>query len=117
MKKASSLRKRAIMSALVFSVGAASGASAIEGALKDPLFSLNEINAGTVLLAHDGEAKCGEGKCGGSKTTTTTTKTKSTEAKCGVKKLKKVFKKTTTTKAKSTEAKCGEGKCGSGKKN
>ena len=115
MKKSSSLRKKAIMSVLALSVGAASGASAIEGALKDPLFSLNEINAGTVLLAHDGEAKCGEGKCGDAKTTTV--KEKSVEAKCGIKKLRKIFKKNKNAKSKTTEAKCGEGKCGSEKKN
>ena len=115
MKKSSSLRKKVIMSALALSVGAASGASAVENALKDPLFSLKEINATTIFLAYDGEAKCGEGKCGGTKTTTT--KAKTTEGKCGVKKLKKIFKKDTTTKAKTTEGKCGEGKCGAAKKN
>ena len=119
MKKSSSLRRKAIMSALALSVGAASGASAVENALKDPLFSLKEINATTIFLAHDGEAKCGEGKCGEGKcggTKTTTTKAKTTEGKCGVKKLKKIFKKDTTTKAKTTEGKCGEGKCGAAKK-
>ena len=94
MKK---FNKKAIFSALAITVGTAASVHAVEGALKDPLFSLKEIGSQQVLIAHDGEAKCGEGKCG--------------EGKCGLKKLKKIFKK----KKKAGEAKCGEGKCGEGK--
>ena len=92
MKK---MGKKAMLSALAITVGAAAQVSAVENAFKDPLFSLKELGTKSVLLAH-AEGKCGEGKCG--------------EGKCGGKKA--------TTKAKSAESKCGEGNCGgkSGKK-
>ncbi len=118
MKKKTSFSKNAVISALVLSIGAASGASALDNIVKDPSFSLREINSNTVLLAHEG--KCGESHCGESKTTNLKAKSaeaKCGEGKCGVKKLKKMFKKNKNTKAKTTEAKCGESKCGSEKKN
>jgi len=90
MKSIKNIKKRALLSALALSVGAAASTHAIESAIKDPLFSLKEVGNGTVLVAHGEEGKCGEGKCG--------------EGKCGEGKA--------TTKAKSAEAKCGEGKCG-----
>src|SRR3989338_9735773 len=82
MKKGKGLNRKAVISALAITVGAAASASAAD-------FSLKEINSQSVLIAHGGEGKCGEGKCG--------------EGKCG-------DKKETTTKAKSAEAKCGEDK-------
>ena len=116
MKNIKNIKKRALLSALALSIGAAASAHAIESAIKDPLFSLKEIGNGTVLIAHGAEGKCGEGKCGEGKSET---KAKSVEAKCGegkcgVKKIKKFFKKK-KSKAKSVEAKCGEGKCGGNK--
>ncbi len=117
MKK--SFNKKVIMSALAITVGAAASASAVDNAIKDPLFSLKEINSQSILIAHGGEGKCGEGKCGGKKEEATT-KAKSAEAKCGEGKCggKKGHKakKEAKTKAKSAEAKCGEGKCGADKK-
>ena len=119
MKKG--FNKKAIISALAITVGAATSASAVDNAIKDPLFSLKEINNQSIFIAHDGEAKCGEGKCGGKKEeATATTKAKSAEAKCGEGKCggKKGHKakKEAKAKAKSAEAKCGEGKCGTDKK-
>lgn len=129
MKNIKKLGKNAIMSALALSVGAAASTSAVDNAIKDPLFSLKEVNTQTILIAHGGEGSCGEGKCGSNKATT---KAKSSESKCGegkcggkkkeAKKTKKQ-KKEAATKAKSAESKCGEGtcgsegKCGAGKKN
>ena len=114
MKKMRNISKKAIMSALAISIGTAASATAVDSALKDPLFSLKEVGTQSVLLAQ-GEGKCGEGKCGGSKDKAKSVEGKCGEGKCGVKKLKKVFKKGKTTKAKSAEAKCGEGKCGADK--
>ena len=111
MKKNNDLNKKAILSALAITVGAAASTSAAD-------FSLKEINSQSILIAHDGEGKCGEGKCGGKKETTT--KAKSAEAKCGEDKCgskkEKKAKKAATTKTKSAEAKCGEGTCGADKK-
>ncbi len=76
--------------------------------------AISEISSATDVLAHGGEHKCGEGKCG-------------KEHKCGEGKCGKEHKcgegkcgaakpaAKTTTKAKTTkdaEHKCGEGKCG-----
>lgn len=55
------------------------------------------------------EAKCGEGKCGGTAAAAGTTK--KADAKCGEGKCGG----TATTAPKTTEAKCGEGKCGGSK--
>ena len=124
MKKMKSISKKAIISALAISIGTAASATAVDRALKDPLFSLKEVGTQSVLLAHGegkcgegkcGEGKCGEGKCGDSKDKAKSVEGKCGEGKCGVKKLKKIFKKDKTKKAKSAEAKCGEGKCGEGK--
>ena len=117
MKKVKNIGKKALISALALSVGAAATTHAVNAALKDSLFSLKEIGSQAVLIAHEGkcgEGKCGEGKCGESKTKV---KSKSDEGKCGVKKLKKIFKreKKSADSSKSTEGKCGEGKCGEGK--
>lgn len=120
MKNIKNIKKRALLSALALSIGAAASTHAIESAIKDPLFSLKEIGNGTVLIAHGAEGKCGEGKCGEGKcgegkseTKAKSVESKCGEGKCGVKKIKKIFKK--KPKAKSVEAKCGEGKCGGSK--
>ncbi len=110
MRKMKNIGKKALMSALAFSVGAAASANAVDNTLKDPLFGLKEVSSHSILIAHDG--KGGEGKCGEAKATD---KAKSAEGKCGVKKLKKVFKKEKAADTKSAEGKCGEGKCGSEK--
>lgn len=116
MKKIKNIGKKALMSALALSVGAAASTHAVDKALKDPIFSLKEIGSQSVLIAQEGkcgEGKCGEGKCGESKMGA---KSKSDEGKCGIKKLKKVFKRgKKSADSKSTEGKCGEGKCGEGK--
>ena len=59
-------------------------------------FAMSELNSGYMQVAdsHMKEGKCGEGKCGGSKS--------SSEGKCGGSKS-------------SSEGKCGEGKCGGNK--
>ena len=116
MKRNNDLNKKAILSALAITVGAAASTSAAD-------FSLKEINSHSILIAHDGEGKCGEGKCGEGKCggkKEAATKAKSAEAKCGEGKCggkkEKKAKKAATTKAKNAEAKCGEGTCGADKK-
>ena len=116
MKQSKNFKKKALLSVLVIAFGATTSAKAIENVVKDPLFSLKELNGSTTVIAHGGEGKCGEGKCGEGKCGGSKIKSREAkcgEGKCGVKKLKKVFKKKT---AKTTEAKCGEGKCGADKK-
>ena len=122
--KKTNLGKKAIMSALALSVGAAASASAVDKALGDPLFSLKEIGSQT-LIAHEegkcGEGKCGEGKCGEGKCGEGKASAKARESKCGLSKIKSLFKKAggkkaaKTTESKAGEGKCGEGKCGEGK--
>ena len=115
MKK---INKKALVAALAFSVGAAAQASTIDNALSNPLFSLTELNGNAILIAHDAEAKCGEGKCGADKKAKV--KAKSVESKCGADKKAKVKAKSAESKCgadkKAAEAKCGEGKCGADKK-
>lgn len=63
-------------------------------------FGFNKLNAGYMQLSMSDspeEGKCGEGKCGG---------TKSSEGKCGEGKC---------GGTKTSEGKCGEGKCGGSK--
>jgi len=115
MKK--SFNKKVIMSALAITVGAAASASAVDNAIKDPLFSLKEINSQSILIAHGGEGKCGEGKCGEGKcggkkqkAKKATTETKSAEAKKATTETKSAEVKKATTETKSAEGKYGADK-------
>jgi uncharacterized low-complexity protein len=70
------------------------GSMAVMGtAQADNPFGMQQLSSGYMQLAMN-EGKCGEGKCGGSK---------SSEGKCGEGKC---------GGSKSSEGKCGEGKCG-----
>ena len=63
MKKGKrNLSKTAILSALAISVGTAAQASEVNAALKDPLFSLKEVNTQSILIAQEPTAKTGEVK-------------------------------------------------------
>ena len=76
MKRMKDFSKKALLSALAFTVSSAAQASPIDNAAKNPLFSLNELGTQQTLIAHGGEGKCGEGKA-------KTTESKCGEGKCG----------------------------------
>ena len=129
MKKTNSISKKAIITVLALTLGSSAQASVVNTPLKDPLFSLKEINSQSILIAHGKDGNCGEGKCGGDdKAKETTTKEKSNEGKCGstkdkiakkAKKEAKLKEKSAVGKcgsSKSPEAKCGEGTCGADQK-
>ena len=94
--------KKALISALAISVGAASSTSALDKTLKEPLFSLKEVGSSSALIAHS-DGGCGEGTCGGTKSET---KAKTKDANCGEgkgegKKAKKASKKVKKAKVKT----------------
>lgn len=116
-KKDKKINKKALMTAIAFSIGTISSAYATipQNIDKDTLFKINEVSSQSTLIAHEGEGNCGEGKCGEGKCG----EGKAAEENCGgiMKWFKSLFggKKETTVKAKATdEAKCGEEKCGEG---
>ena len=72
-------------------------------------FQATDLGNGYMQLA---EAKCGEGRCGGSKAG----EAKCGEAKCGGAKASEAkCGEGRCGGSKASEAKCGEGKCGEGK--
>ncbi len=119
MKK---MNKKALAAAIALTVTAGIQVSANDS------FSINDLNQNSLLIAHEGEANCGEGKCGADKKEATcgadkkeakcgadkkvTTKKKVVkEAKCGADKAKEAA----PAEKKDAEGKCGEGTCGSEK--
>ncbi len=74
-------------------------------------FDMNELSQGYQVAMEEG--KCGEGKCGASKTKSS--EGKCGEGKCGASKTKTTEGKCGDSKTKSAEGKCGEGKCGGSK--
>lgn len=111
MKKGRKVSKKALMTALAFTIGSGVSASALDKAGSDPLLSLNELGSSTTLIAHEGkcgEGKCGEGKCGEAKAASKRYAT----GECKTEKKDGKFEK---KDGKCVEHKCGESKCGEGK--
>ena len=92
------MAKNTVIKPVVASVGAAfiagMATAPVANAAENP-FAMTDLEAGYNQLADSHEGKCGEGKCGGEKS--------SSEGKCGEGKC---------GGEKTTEGKCGEGKCG-----
>jgi uncharacterized low-complexity protein len=70
-------------------------------------FAMRDLGKG-YLVAENHEGKCGEGKCGGSKTV----EGKCGEGKCGSKQKNEAEGKSGGEQKSHAEGKCGEGKCG-----
>ena len=87
----------AIGTAFAASLAASNIANAAPNTSSNP-FAMSDLNSGYMQVASSHEGKCGEGKCGGKKSS----EGKCGEGKCGGSKGEK-------------EGKCGEGKCGSSK--
>lgn len=118
-KTTKKLTKKALVTALAFSVGAAAYAAGARDISNDSLLSLKEIGTSSTLIAHGGEGKCGEGKCGEGKCGEgAKARVKGKEGNCGMKKMfgkwfgKKKKDKSAKTATKSSDGKCGEGSCG-----
>jgi uncharacterized low-complexity protein len=103
MTRNNHLKRLSLVTGAALAMSVSAGASA--AADVNP-FGMTELSQGYQLAGN--EAKCGEGKCGGSKQ-------KSSEAKCGEAKTKAAEAKCGEGKAKAAESKCGEGKCGGNK--
>lgn len=108
MSKNNHLKQLSMLTAAALAMSAAPLASA--DSAPNP-FGMTELSQGYNLAAAEG--KCGEGKCGGSKSD------KAAEGKCGGNKSDKTAegkcgegKCGGSKKAKAAESKCGEGKCG-----
>ena len=87
----------AIGTAFAASLAASNIANAAPNTNSNP-FAMSDLNSGYMEVASSHEGKCGEGKCGGKKSS----EGKCGEGKCGGSKS-------------SSEGKCGEGKCGGSK--
>lgn len=107
MKKDNHLKQLSILTAAALTISAAPLASA--DSTPNP-FGMTELSQGYNLAAAEG--KCGESKCGSSKSKTSEDKCgssksdKAAEGKCGEAKCG------ASKKAKAAESKCGEAKCG-----
>lgn len=94
----------ALATTVALSLGS-SAALAASGAAGNP-FAITELPAGYQLAGVEG--KCGEAKCGGSKSSQSIEAEKIKEAKCGEAKCGG----SKPAPDKSPEGKCGEAKCG-----
>lgn len=112
-------KKKAIGVAVGSAFAAGMAMSPLVSAAENP-FALQNLKSGYMVAADTPakapEAKCGQGKCGGKKTTEAkcggmksaeaADPKKMGEAKCGA------AKADTAAAPKAAEAKCGQGKCG-----
>jgi len=100
--------KKSVVNPALGLIGAAvlGGSATIALADANP-FAVTELGSGYQLAQaeKDAEGKCGEGKCGGEKTT-------EAEGKCGGQKTTEAEGKCGAEKTTEAEGKCGEGKCG-----
>ena len=88
-------------------------AAPVANAADNP-FAMSELSSGYMVAESHMEGKCGEGKCGGAKATTTEDAEKTTaEGKCGEGKCG--GEKATTEGKCGGEKKMEEGKCGASK--
>ncbi|MDH5766972.1 MAG: hypothetical protein OEZ38_13250 [Gammaproteobacteria bacterium] len=96
MTRKNNIKSLSLATGAALALGLSSGSAIAD--VSNP-FAMSDLSQGYQVAGNNG--KCGEAKCGGSK---------STEAKCGEGKCGD------SKKPKSKEAKCGEGKCGDSKK-
>lgn len=88
-------------------------AMSVSAAQTNPFASQTLPQGYMQLASSHAEAKCGEGKCGGSKAKTASCDDMDKECDHKMKQEAKCGESKCGADKKSTEAKCGEGKCGS----